>query len=216
MTARITIATDHGELPALLDGERGGTILALGHGAGGSKDDALLEGFCRRLADRGIASLRFDFPYRVRGTKAPDREPVLREAWLAVHAEASTVGDPVWIGGKSLGGRIASLVAADGLDIGGLVFVGYPLHPPGKPDRLRDAHLPDIKAPMLFLQGTRDAFATWDLLEKTVGRLGSQAMMHPVEGGDHSFRVRGAKRDDAVTGATLADVAADFIQDPPG
>jgi predicted alpha/beta-hydrolase family hydrolase len=104
-----------------------------------------------------------------------------------------------------MGGRIASQVVAAGAPADGLVFLAYPLHPPGQPDRLRDRHLPDIKAPMLFVQGTRDAFAQGDLLEATLARLGSRARLHRVEGGDHSFVV--LKR----SGRTGADVEVEIV-----
>ena len=108
------------------------------------------------------------------------------------------------------------MMAADGeLDAAGLVFVGYPLHPPGKPERARDQHLSKVEVPMLFLQGTSDPFAGWELLTKVVDRLGD-ATLHPIEGGDHSFRVRGTKKDDAGTGAALGEVAARFILDRTG
>jgi uncharacterized protein len=104
------------------------------------------------------------------------------------------------------------LLVADGLPAAGLVFVGYPLHPPGKPERARDEHLGRIPVPMLFLQGTADPFARWELLEGVVERLGDRATLHPVEGGDHSFRVRGRKRADEEIGRELAEPAATFIR----
>jgi predicted alpha/beta-hydrolase family hydrolase len=105
-------------------------------------------------------------------------------------------------------------MAADGeVDAGGLIFLGYPLHPPGKPDRIRDRHLDRVGVPMLFLQGTADPFARWDLLTGVVERLGDRATLHPLEGGDHSFRVRGRPKDDAGTGSALGEAAARFILD---
>jgi predicted alpha/beta-hydrolase family hydrolase len=121
-------------------------------------------------------------------------------------------GLPILAGGKSLGGRIASMCVADGMPAAGLVFLGYPLHPPGKPERVRDRHLYDIRVPMLFLQGTRDPFAQGPLLSKVLDKLGSRAELHAVEGGDHSFRVRGVKADDREIGAGLAAVAAPFVR----
>jgi uncharacterized protein len=103
------------------------------------------------------------------------------------------------------------MVADGDLPAAGLVFIGYPLHPPGRPERIRDAHLDAIEAPMLFLQGTADPFARWDLVESVIERLGERAALHPVEGGDHSFRVRGARRDDPGTGSALGEAAARFI-----
>lgn len=194
-------------------GPAGGPVLALAHGAGGRLEDPLLEGFADALADAGVGCLRFNFLYSEQRRRAPDREPLLRAVWSAAFDRAGEHGGPRWAGGKSLGGRIASMMVADGsLAAAGLVFVGYPLHPPGRPERIRDAHLPDVGVPMLFLQGTADPFARWDLLAATLERLGDRATLHPVEGGDHSFRVRGRQRDDRGTGSELGAVAAAFIR----
>ena len=104
------------------------------------------------------------------------------------------------------------MMLADGsIEAAGLILVGYPLHPPGKPERIRDAHLSDVGVPMLFLQGTSDPFGRWDLMTSAIERLGSGATLHPVEGGDHSFRVRGRPRHDEGTGSALGEVAARFI-----
>jgi predicted alpha/beta-hydrolase family hydrolase len=177
-------------------------------------ESPLLVGFTEGLAEAGVGSLRFNFPYKEQGRRAPDPPPVLRDALTAAFDEAGrrAKGKPVFVGGKSLGGRIASLLVADGLSAAGLVFVGYPLHSPGKFERLRDEHLERIRAPMLFLQGTKDPFARWDLLEAVVARLGKRATLHPVEGGDHSFRVRGVKVPDGEIGRSLAEPAAAFIR----
>ena len=186
----------------------------LAHGAGGDMRSPLLTGFTNGLAARGIGSLRFNFPYKEIGRKAPDPPHVLREAFTAAFDEAArrARGRSVLAGGKSLGGRIASLLVADGLPAAGLVFVGYPLHPPGKPERLRDEHLDRIRVPMLFLQGTADPFARWDLLQAVTKRLGERAELHPVEDGDHSFRVRGRKLSDEDIGRELGEAAAPFIE----
>ena len=208
---RLHIETGAGPVSALLTGKGKGSILALGHGAGRDMEDPILEGAAAALAEADISCLRFNFPYRERGSKAPDREPVLRDAWQAAFATAAEHGSPAWVGGKSLGGRIASMEVADGLPAGGLVFLGYPLHPPGRPERIRNAHLPGIRVPMLFLQGTRDAFATPELLEQTLQMIGASATLHPIEGGDHSFRVRGKPKDDEGTGRMLGEIAARFI-----
>lgn len=187
--------------------------LVVAHGAGAGIDHPFMAGFCRAIADAKVATMRFNFPYIERGRRSPDPERVLRETWLAAFdaANAKARGGPVLAGGKSLGGRIASMCVADGMGASGLVFLGYPLHPPGKPDRLRADHLERIRVPMLFLQGTRDPFARPELLEKVVARL-DQATLERVEGGDHSFRVRGAKADDREIGASLASVAAPFVR----
>jgi predicted alpha/beta-hydrolase family hydrolase len=208
---RLSIETSHGAVSGILTGS-GGPLLVLAHGAGNDLNTPILAGFAEGLAAAGVACLRFNFVYKERGRKAPDREPVLRDAWSAAREEGRRRGDPVWAGGKSLGGRIASMMVADGsLSAAGLVFVGYPLHPPGRRDRIRDEHLSDVEVPMLFLQGTSDPFARWDLLRATVDRLGDRATLHPVEGGDHSFRVRGRPKDDVGTGTALGEAAARFI-----
>ena len=212
MEERFRIDTDGGPVSAVRTGPAGGPTLVLAHGAGNDMNAPLLAGFADGAATAGVACLRFNFPFTERGRRGPDREPVLREVWRAAFERAGDTGDPAWAGGKSLGGRIASMMAADGsLDPAGLVFLGYPLHPPGRTDRIRDAHLPDVPVPMLFLQGTADPFARWDLLTATVDRLGGRATLHPIEGGDHSFRVRGRPRDDPGTGSALGEAAARFI-----
>ena len=206
------IETDHGRISAVQDGSGGGPSLVLAHGAGGTLRNPFLDGFAAGLAAAGVTCLRFNFLYSEAGRRSPDREPLLRTAWTAAFARGVELGEPVWAGGKSMGGRIASMMVADGdLDAAGLVFVGYPLHPPGKPDRLRDEHLGRIRIPMLWLQGTADPFARWDLLEGVLDRLGKRATLHRIEGGDHSFRVRGQKRDDGGTGTALGEAAARFI-----
>jgi uncharacterized protein len=194
----------------------GAPTVVVAHGAGNDMDSPLLVGFTDGLQDEGIGSLRFNFPYKEQGRRAPDPPAVLRGALTAAFDEAARrAGDgPVFVGGKSLGGRIASLLVADGLHAAGLVFLGYPLHPPGKTDRVRDEHLERITVPMLFLEGTNDPFARWDLIEALCARLG--ATLHRVEGGDHSFRVRGYKRPDADIGRDLAAVAADFVRTVAG
>jgi predicted alpha/beta-hydrolase family hydrolase len=118
----------------------------------------------------------------------------------------------VLAGGKSLGGRIASMCVADGMPAAGLVFLGYPLHPPGKPERARDQHLDRVTVPMLFLQGTSDPFASPDLLRGVVRRLGARAELEEIEGGDHSFNVRGRRLDAREVGAGLAHLAAPFVR----
>ncbi len=188
--------------------------LVVGHGAGAGLDHPFIVGFCRAIGERDVATLRFNFPYLERGRRSPDPERVLREAWLAAFeaALASAAGRPVLVGGKSLGGRIASMCVADGMPAAGLVFLGYPLHAPGKPDRLRSEHLSRIRAPMLFLQGTLDPFARPELIRDVVRGLGGRATLEPVEGGDHSFNVRGRRADPREVGAGLAEPAAAFVR----
>ena len=133
-------------------------------------DHPFLVGFTRAMNDLGIATLRFNFVYIESGRHSPDPAPFLEETWQAAFAVATdrAKGEPVWAGGKSMGGRIASMAVAEGMPAAGLVFLGYPLHPPGKPERIRDEHLYRIEVPMLFLEGTRDPFATPALLQRVI------------------------------------------------
>jgi predicted alpha/beta-hydrolase family hydrolase len=189
--------------------------LVLAHGAGAGMDHPFMVGFSRAMNDEGFATLRFNFPYIENGRRSPDPAPFLQEAWGAAFTAASarTKGEPVWAGGKSLGGRIASMATADGMPAAGLVFLGYPLHPPGKPERIRDEHLYRIDVPMIFVEGTRDPFATPELLNKVIAKLGIRATMLSIEGGDHSFNVRGAKRDAREVAAGLAPLVAASIRE---
>jgi len=169
----------------------------MGHGAGYDMNGKFMIDVADGLAAGGVSVLRFNFPYTEAGRKAPDKQPVLEACFRAVADAAAKEYPRPWLGGKSMGGRIASNIVADGFDSSGLVFLGYPLHPPGKPERIRDAHLSRIGVPMLFLQGTRDAFASPELLHATIAKLPT-ARLHPIEGGDHSFKVRGRKPEDVM------------------
>ena len=176
---------------ASIAGPRAIATLVVGHGAGAGLDHPFIVGFCRAMAENDVATLRFNFPYLERGRRSPDPERTLRAAWLAAFeaAVASAAGRPVLVGGKSLGGRIASMCVADGMPAAGLVFLGYPLHPPGKPERLRAEHLARVEVPMLFLQGTLDPFARPELIRDVVKGLGGRATLEAIDGGDHSFNV---------------------------
>jgi uncharacterized protein len=195
-----------------IDPPEADVVLVLAHGAGSGMHTPFMTGFAEAAGRLGVATLRFEFPYMRAGRKAPDRAPVLVEAWNEAFAEgvAGASGRPVLAGGKSMGGRMASMAAAEGMPASGLVFLGYPLHPPGRPEKIRDAHLDAVPCPMLFLQGSRDAFARPDLLAGVIARLGERARYVEIPGGDHSFRVPGGPRDGALIGASLAAPAATF------
>ncbi|HYZ92910.1 MAG TPA: alpha/beta family hydrolase [Actinomycetota bacterium] len=184
-------------------------VLLLAHGAGGDLNDELLCGVGAALTQSRVATLRFNFPYREAGRRAPGSQAQSEECYRAVATEARRRGVPLLCGGKSYGGRIATHIAADGFDVDRLVLLSYPLHPPGRPDKLRDEHLRDIGRPMLFIQGTRDPFATPELLTKTVAGLPTATLV-PIEGGDHSLRVRGRKRADVV--AEVAGAIAERLR----
>jgi uncharacterized protein len=169
--------------------------LVLGHGAGAGHDHPWMTRVAKGLAGRGVTVVTFDFPYIADRRKAPDRGPVLEDAFQRLWLETEAVSPgPRFAGGKSMGGRIASQVAArSGLTPApaGLVFFGYPLHPPGKPTDRRDRHLPLVKAPMLFLSGTRDPFGSPDELRELVKQLPAASVVL-FDGGDHS--IHGPKR----------------------
>jgi predicted alpha/beta-hydrolase family hydrolase len=173
---------------------RAGVTLILGHGAGADQTSGFMVVFATALAERGIDIVTFNFLYSENRRRIPDPNPRLESCWRAVietvRSRITSSASKLAVGGKSMGGRIASQVAAGGAgDLAGLVFLGYPLHPPGRPDRLRAAHLRDVKAPMLFVQGSRDPFGTPAELQPIVSRLGPTADLFVVEGGDHSFKV---------------------------
>ena len=188
--------------------------LVVAHGAGAGMDHPFMVGFTSALGDQGVATLRFNFPYREAGKKFPDRPPMAIAAWRAAMDVASqhSEGEPLWAAGKSFGGRMASMAVAEGMPAAGLVYLGYPLHPPGKPEKIRDEHLYGLTLPMLFLQGTGDPFATPSLLESVVARIGDAATLNWVEGGDHSFAVKGFKRSPEEVGASVAKPVADFLR----
>ena len=179
-----------------------GAAFLLTHGAGGDLDSAPLVALADAIAEFGHIVVRANLPYREAGRRAPPRadRAVAGFRSLAEAARRELGPRRAWVfGGKSYGGRVASLAVADGLDAAGLLLYGYPLHPPGKPARLRVDHWPDIDVPCLFLQGTRDPFATLNLLERNLTKLPRRARVHVVEGGDHSLHIsKRASEDDQV------------------
>lgn len=192
---------------------RAGCVLA--HGAGAGMRHPFMEAVAESLAERGVASLRYQFPYMEAGKKRPDRAPVAQAtARAAVDAGRRELsGLPLFAGGKSFGGRMTSQAAAESAlpGVAGLVFLGFPLHAAGKPGTDRAAHLADVTVPMLFVQGTRDALADLDLLRPLLDDLGDRAVLHVVEGGDHSFRVlKRSGRTDAEVLAEIADAVERF------
>jgi hypothetical protein len=184
---------------------RGTTVVVLGHGAGGSRRHPMLVALAEALAASGRAVLLYNFPYAEAGRHHPDPPAVLEATTRAVAALAleSTGAERIVHGGRSMGGRIASQVVAAGARANGLAFLAYPLHPPRQFAKRREAHLPRIAVPMLFVQGTRDAFAREDLLLALMERLGPRAELHRVAEADHSFAV--LKR----SGRTPEDVLAE-------
>jgi predicted alpha/beta-hydrolase family hydrolase len=193
-------------------------VSAIAHGAGAGMGHPFMAGVAEELAAAGVSVFRFNFPYMETRRRVPDGTPVLLETWNAAIRQIVRPGHglPIIVGGKSMGGRVASMLAAargENFPGAALVFFGYPLHAPGNPDRLRDAHLPQIRVPMLFVQGTRDALARFDLVEALVKRLHPLARLHAVTGGDHSFRVKGVKCSDRENGQGVGRIAADYIRE---
>jgi len=192
--------------------------LILGHGAGAGQRSTFMVDFARGLSALGLDVITFNFLYTEQGRRIPDRAPALESCYRAVidlvRAEVESARRALFIGGKSMGGRIASQVAAadPALPLAGLVLLGYPLHPPGKPAERRDKHLPAIGRPMLFVQGTRDAFGTPTELAPIVSALEPAPTLHVVANGDHSFKL--SRKDPAAQAAVYADAQraiADFI-----
>lgn len=183
------------------------TTLVLAHGAGAGQHHPWMRHVAAGFEARGIRVVTFDFPYMAEGRKLPDKTPVLEAAFInAWEGAARTADGPMFAAGKSMGGRIASMVAArQGFApaSAGLIFFGYPLHPPGKPDQRRDRHLPDITVPMLFMHGTRDPFGTPDEMTALVAGLPG-ATLHLVDKGDHSLITK--------RGQPLADDLLDRVQ----
>lgn len=211
--------------------------IVVAHGAGVGMEHPFMWGFTRAMNELGVATLRFNFPYREAGRRFPDRPPVAIATWRAAMAaaveragspgsaaaeregrdadrrEAAEPSEPIWAAGKSFGGRMASMAVADGMPAAGLVYLGYPLHPPGKPEKARDEHLPGIDVPMLFLQGRNDPFAIPnEQLDELVARIGPTATLEWIENANHSFEVKGAKRPAAECGASLAPQVAAFVR----
>jgi predicted alpha/beta-hydrolase family hydrolase len=192
-------------------------VLALAHGAGAGMRHGFLEGVAAALAGRGVASLRYQFPYAERGSRRPDARPVLvATVRAAVAATREAAPDlPLFAGGKSMGGRMTSLAQAESPLPGvcGLVFLGFPLHPAGRADAARGAHLADTALPMLFLQGTRDRLAEPALLRPLVRALGARASLHEIPEADHAFHVpKRTGRDDAAVVEELAAEIARFAR----
>lgn len=189
-------------------------VAAIAHGAGAGYGHPFLVGFARALREQGVATLRFNFPYAEAGRRMPGPAGHAVSTWSAVEAwVADRSAGPLWATGKSYGGRMASMAAAEGaIAPRGLVYLGYPLHPPGEPAKARVAHLPDVAQPQLFLEGTNDPFvAPHSQLEEAV-RSCRDADLQWVDGGGHSFEVKGRKRPADEIAAELAPLVAEWMR----
>jgi predicted alpha/beta-hydrolase family hydrolase len=215
----ITIALPDGQtVSGLLSAPKGArAVYVLSHGAGAGMAHPFLEKLSGLLSGRRIAVLRYQFPYMEKKSRRPDRPEVAEATVRAAVAEARKLLPrlPIFAGGKSFGGRMTSNAEAHGaLAVRGIVFLGFPLHPPGAPADTRAAHLKNVAVPMLFLQGTNDEFASSDLLKPVVRSLGKRATVHWIEGANHSFHVpKSSGRTDADVMADLADAMAAWMED---
>lgn len=191
-------------------------LYVLAHGAGAGMRHQFLEKIADALSARGVATLRYQFPYMESGSRRPDTPAVAHATTRAAVALATELAPdlPIIAGGKSFGGRMTSQAAAELLPgIRGLAFLGFPLYPPGRPGTSRADHLDSVELPMLFLQGTRDQFAQVDLISSVAARLGERATLHVIEGADHSFNVPkrlGRSASDVM--GELADTLADWAR----
>ena len=200
-------------------------ILLLAHGAGARRDHPSMLTLAASLSEHGFRSFLFNFPYTEAGRRRPDPAPTLIQTWIDVLVWArrspDAAGVPLLAGGRSMGGRMASLAAArhpDSFDPSGLVFFAYPLHPSGRTGKLRDAHLPGVRAPMLFLSGTRDTLAKVELMDAVTRRLGGRTRLKWIEGADHGYHVlkRSGRTDEDVreeAAGTLRAWCREMFQD---
>lgn len=196
----------------LLRPARSKATVVTAHGAGGTMDTPSIVSLGQDLASRGVTFARFNFLYSERGKRAPDKQPTLVATWRSVAdwVRSETRPKRLFLGGRSMGGRMASYLVADGYPCEGLFFLAYPLHPPGKPEKLRKDHLPSIEVPILFVSGTRDTFAQLPLLQPVVDEL--EATLHLIEGADHGFRVpKKLGRSAEAVSAEVTTTLMDFI-----
>jgi len=212
-----TIATPSGEVSGLFSRpSQADALLVLAHGAGAGMTHPFMAAVADALAAEGIATLRYQFPSMEAGRRRPDTPSVaMATVRAAVQSTAADGPLPVVAGGKSFGGRMSSEAAAKGMlpHVRGLVFFGFPLHPPGQPGRSRATHLAKVRVPMLFMQGTRDALAQLPLVETVARELGTRATLHVVDGGDHSFKLpKRLGRDPADVINEIGRVTADWIR----
>ena len=208
------LETTHGTVSIAVDGpEDASGTLVLAPGAGADMNHEFMVAVTGELTGRGLRVVRFNFLYAEQGRKSPDRAPVLEDTFRSVveHVRGFTTGQPLFLGGKSMGGRIASQVVANDLECAGLVYLGYPLHPPGRPDRIRDDHLYRIERPMLFVEGTRDPFCPIETLQEVRKRIPDSTLVL-IDDGDHTFKVRKASgRTTPEVWAEVASAAAGWM-----
>ena len=213
MTWRVAVADD--SITADHDSAGSSLVFVCAHGAGGNMSDRGMLAISAAMRARGVDVVRFNFPYKEKRSGRPDPMPVLKktiEAVVACVREELRPGTLI-IGGRSMGGRAASMLAADGFACDGLLLLAYPLHPAGKLEQLRDAHLPRIGVPVLCLNGTRDALCRRDLMEAVLERVGAYWTMHWLDGADHSFHVlKSSGRTDGEVLAEIGDTGRAWVE----
>jgi predicted alpha/beta-hydrolase family hydrolase len=194
------------------------TVFVCAHGAGGNMADRGVLSVARAIGARGIDVVRFNFLYKEKHSSRPDPMPKLEATITAVVARVRTELQPktLIIGGRSMGGRAASMLAAKGFPCSGLLLLAYPLHPAGRPDQLRDAHLPSIRVPVLCANGTRDPLCTPELMNRALERVTTRWHMQWIEGADHSFHVlKSSGRTDAQVMTEIADTVEAWVSTLP-
>ena len=215
MEWRVQVGAD--ETSAIVDRATTGNASAVfvcAHGAGGNMADRGMQQTAEVMRSRGVDVVRFNFLYKEKRSGRPDPMPRLEETVAAVVARTreELALRRLIIGGRSMGGRAASMLAAKGFECDGLLLLAYPLHPAGKPEQLRDAHLPAIRVPVLCINGTRDALCTRELMERVLERVGANWQMHWIDGADHSFHVlKSSGRNDAQVLAEIGDVSERWL-----
>lgn len=191
MNVERSIPWSDGETVTAIEYRMGAPMMVVAHGAGTNQRHPMVSGIAEAVARAGHAVMTFDYPYAAAGRRAPDRAPKLLACHRAIAHEARRLsGAAPVLAGRSMGGRMATMVAAEGADVAGVVCLAYPLHPAGKPDRLRVDHLPSVRVPMLFFQGSRDPLSRSELFDAHIRTL-PNATVIDMDGADHSFRGRG-------------------------
>lgn len=215
---RVRVGDD--EVSAVFDScpTAGAPVFVCAHGAGGNLADRGVVKTAQVLRDHGMHTVRFNFVYREKKIGRPDQMPKLTACITAVvdHVRDQLAPTRLIIGGRSMGGRAASMLAAEGFACDGLLLLAYPLHPPGKPQQLRSAHLPNISMPVLCINGTRDEFCTPALMEEVLATVQSSWRMHWIQGADHSFHVlKSSGRNDADVMGEIGSVAGNWVASLP-
>jgi predicted alpha/beta-hydrolase family hydrolase len=214
VTVAIEVELPTGATTVSADWDQGtnGATVVIAHGAGTGKDHPFLTGFASGLHERGFSTLRFNFPYVEQGRRMPGPAAHAIATWNAVVAFARSA-DPeaaIWAAGKSYGGRMASMAVAEGMTVDGLVYLGYPLHAPGKPEKPRAEHLPAIAVPQLFIEGTNDPFIQpVSQLDEVVATC-QDARVVWIEGGGHTFEIKGHRREASDIGSSLVTFVSEF------